>query len=189
MVQVIDDVAIEEKVDKKDDFRTMLNSALASFDLTDAEQSDLSGILAPLAVTEKSDEKNVMVHFGDGIGQRLAGLDVQKTVTEIEEEMLKLAPCTALFTMTDPGRKRSAQSHLADIDHQLASEGNYSQSQMKRILLQMSTEAIPLSNVDDAGSELKIVHQFLDFLGQNKIKIFATKQNLAKNTAGYWSFL
>ena len=153
VVQCSDDVVVEEKIDKKDDLRTMLNSALSSFDLSASEQTDLSGILAPLTSIDKN--QNVMVHYGDEIGQRLAGVDGSRDVQQIEEEMLKLMPCTALFTMTDDNKKRTAHSHLADIDHHLAADGTYSQSQIKRILLQMSTEAIPLCQVDENG---KVVH-------------------------------
>ena len=45
VVQFTEEIPMEVVVDVKDDLRSMLSSALASFDLTEEEQSDLSGVI------------------------------------------------------------------------------------------------------------------------------------------------
>ena len=150
VVQCVENVVVEEKTEIKDDLNLILQTALSSMSLSPEEKCELSGILGKGSEPVKKTQ-NVVVHFGDRVAQKLAGMENSASILEVEAEMMALNPANLLFQMTNDERKKSAQSHLANIDYHLASEGSYTQSQMKRILLQMSTEAIPKTSVDAAG--------------------------------------
>ena len=82
--------------------------------------------------------------FSDYAGLRLAGqdTDIYKKLDEIEKEMISLYPVNHLFHSNQSTPQIKAQ--LADIDFALKSSGTYTEAELRRILLHLSAESMPL---------------------------------------------
>ena len=82
--------------------------------------------------------------FSDYAGLRLAGqdTDIYKKLDEIEKEMISLYPVNHLFHSNQSTPQIKAQ--LADIDFALKASGTYTEAELRRILLHLSTESMSL---------------------------------------------